>query len=278
MSLRMPTFSSDGLTYAYTEGGRGPTVLLLHGFTGSSANWEPLQVALVDSYRVIALDLPGHGASDAPADPVRYTMAAVATDIDRFLDWLQTGPPHLLGYSMGGRLALYLALTRPARWRSVILESASPGLETPSAQAERVEQDVALADWIEAEGIEAFVDRWEALPLFASQRRLSPTAHQAHRAGRLKNRPHGLANSLRGMGIGAQPSLWPRLDELSLPTLLLAGELDEKFVAIAWRMVERLSVHPPYPHLEIVPEAGHTVHLERPRYYAELLRAWLAAV
>lgn len=271
----MPTFTSNALTYVYTEAGHGPALLLLHGFMGSSHNWEPLQAALAHNYRVIALDLPGHGDSGAPEDPARYAMPSVAADVEALLDRLQTGSSHLLGYSMGGRLALYLALTRPARWRSLILESASPGLEKAAARAERVERDRALADSIEAQGIEAFVDRWESLPLFASQQHLPPAVRQVHRSLRLRNRPHGLANSLRGMGTGVQPSLWSQIGTLSLPTLLIAGALDEKFVAIARRMVRRLALYPPYPRLEIVPEAGHAVHLERPHYYAELVRDWL---
>lgn len=273
----MPTFNGNGLAYHYVEAGHGPAVLLLHGFTGSSENWQPLQAALADGYRVIALDLPGHGQSEAPSNPARYRMAAVAADVGALLDHLQSGPAHLLGYSMGGRLALYLALTEPHRWRSLILESASPGLAAAAARAERRARDEALAAWIEAEGIEAFVDRWEALPLFASQRRLPDRVRRQHRAGRLRNRPEGLANSLRGMGTGVQPSLWAQLAKLSLPALLIAGALDEKFVGIARQMTGLLAARPPHPRLEIVPEAGHTVHLERPAEYASLVRQWLAA-
>ena len=264
------------MNYHYDEAGRGPALLLLHGFTGSSKNWQPLQAALADDYRVIALDLPGHGRSAAPADLARYTMPAVATDIGALLDRLQSGPAHLLGYSMGGRLALYLALSAPARWRSLILESASPGLAPAAARAERRARDEALAAWIEAEGIEAFVDRWQALPLFASQRHLPEKVRWAHRNRRLRNRPGGLADSLRGMGTGRQPSLWPRLAKLSLPLLLIAGALDEKFVTIARKMARALPAGSCPPRLEIVPEAGHTVHLERPILYARLVREWLS--
>lgn len=272
----MATFTSNGLAYHYVEAGQGPAVLLLHGFTGSSENWQPLQAALAAGYRVVALDLPGHGQSEAPPNPARYGMAAVAADIGELLDHLQSGPAHLLGYSMGGRLALYLALAEPDRWRSLILESASPGLAAAAAQAERRARDEALAAWIEAEGMEAFVDRWEALPLFASQRRLPEAVRRQHRAGRLRNRPEGLANSLRGMGTGVQPSLWAQLAKLSLPALLIAGALDEKFVGIARQMADLLAARPPHPRLEIVPKAGHTVHLERPAEYGSLVRQWLA--
>jgi 2-succinyl-6-hydroxy-2,4-cyclohexadiene-1-carboxylate synthase len=199
-------------------------------------------------------------------------MEAVARDVEALLDHLQASPAHLLGYSMGGRLSLYLALHRPRRWISLILESASPGLATAAERARRAQKDEALAAFIEREGLPAFVDRWQALPLFASQKRLPQDVRQAHREGRLRNRSRGLANSLRGMGTGVQPSLWPRLGELALPVLLVAGELDDKFVAIAQEMAAELS----RVRLEIVPDAGHTVHLERPDYYEHLLRRWLS--
>ena len=268
----MATFQADGLTYHYTQSGRGPALLLLHGFTGSAQSWAPLMATLAGEYRLLALDLPGHGRSDAPADPTRYAMPAVARDIEALLDHLQIDAAHLLGYSMGGRLALYLALHQAVRWRTLILESASPGLATAEERAERVARDEALAEFIERRGIEAFVRRWEALPLFASQKRLPQARRQAHRAIRLDNRPQGLAGSLRGMGTGVQPSLWERLPELACLVLLVAGALDHKFVGIGQQMAERI----PQARLEIVPGAGHTVHLEQPQRYAHLVREWLA--
>ena len=267
-------FEAAGLTYRYVEAGSGPLVLLLHGFTGSKANWAPLMSALAGGYRLLAVDLPGHGESEAPVDRARYEMASVAADLSALLDHLELDNAHLLGYSMGGRLALYLALAEPARWRSLVLESASPGLATEAERAERREHDAALADFIERQGVEAFVDRWERLPLFASQRSLPEAVRQKHRNGRLRNRPQGLAGSLRGMGAGTQPSLWDRLAELALPSLLIVGELDEKFVALAREMLRSM----PQALLTVVPEAGHTVHLEQPGVFMALLQRWLVTV
>jgi 2-succinyl-6-hydroxy-2,4-cyclohexadiene-1-carboxylate synthase len=198
-------------------------------------------------------------------------MPAVARDVRALLDHLGIARAHLLGYSMGGRLALYLALHESQRWHSLILESASPGLPTARERRARVEQDEALATFIEEQGIEQFVRRWEALPLFASQRSLPPAVRKAHRAARLRNRPAGLANSLRGMGTGRQPSLWGQLSALDLPTLLITGNLDQKFVTIARRMAACL----PRARVEIVPHAGHTVHLERPQDYVDIVAGWL---
>lgn len=273
-SLRTQQFERPGLTYAYGEVGEGPAVLLLHGFMGSKADWTTLIETLADAYRVIAVDLPGHGESEAPEDVGRYGMATVAEDLAALLGHLAVERAHLLGYSMGGRLALFMALAQPERWQSLLLESASPGLETEAERAERRGQDEALASYIEREGVEAFVDRWERLPLFATQLSLPESVKQEHREKRLRNRPEGLAGSLRGMGTGTQPSLWERLDQLALPTLLVVGELDEKFVAIGREMLQRM----PRVLLTAVPQTGHTVHLERPDVFAALVQHWLAEI
>lgn len=263
--------ATPSLSLYYELHGEGPPLLLLHGFTGGLANWAPVIARLQSGHRLITLDLPGHGRSDAPPDPAAYAMPAVSRHVAALLDHLGYEDVHLLGYSMGGRLALYLALHYPQRWRSLVLESASPGLATAAERHSRIAADNTLADFIEQHGIEAFVDRWEALPLFTSQEKLPDATQEAHRALRLQNSPQGLANSLRGMGAGAQPSLWQRLDELVLPTLLIAGSLDHKFVNIARQMAQ----HVTHAQLQIVPDAGHTVHLERPALYTQLLLNWL---
>lgn len=258
----------------YEIHGDGPPLLLLHGFTGSVENWAPLVQSLRDAYRLIVIDLPGHGRSSVPSAPSDYAMPLVSRHIIALLEHLGYEDAHLLGYSMGGRLALYLALYYPHRWRSLILESASPGLASAAERQARVEADNALAEAIEREGIEAFVARWEKLPLFASQQQLPASIRDEHRALRLRNNPSGLANSLRGMGSGIQPPLWTRLAALTLPTLLITGALDHKFINIARQMLARI----PHARLEIVPEAGHTVHLERPNLYTHLLENWLREV
>jgi 2-succinyl-6-hydroxy-2,4-cyclohexadiene-1-carboxylate synthase len=259
------------VTYSYVEQGEGEAVVLLHGFTGSSASWGPVLPGLAERYRVVAVDLLGHGESDAPDDPGRYAMPRVAADIAALLDHLGVERAHLAGYSMGGRLALYLALASPERWRSLILESSSPGLATAEERAGRVASDEELAAFIEAEGMAAFVDNWERLPLFASQEMLPAAVRAQQRWQRLQNRPAGLAGSLRGMGTGVQPALWGRLPELALPALLLAGALDKKFVAIAQKMARLI----PGATLAMVPGAGHTIHLEQPEMWLRVTREWL---
>lgn len=268
----MPTAMLNNQRYQFEQLGDGPPLLLLHGFTGRLENWQTIVDALANTHRVITLDILGHGRSAAPDDPRRYQMEAVAADIIALLDYLGIAKVHLLGYSMGGRLALFTAVYHPHRLHSLTLESSSPGLATVAERQARVERDEALADWIEAHGIEAFVNRWEKLPLWESQKQLTPEQQAQLRAGRLTNQPTGLANSLRGMGTGAQPSLWDRLPKMRLPTLLLAGALDEKFVAINQQMAATIKS----ASLEIIPQAGHTIHLERPLIYTNHVRRFLA--
>lgn len=262
----------NGVRYQVAVSGRGPALLLLHGFTGSGANYDDYRAGLVDTATVITVDLLGHGQTDSPADPARYAMSQAAADLIATLDRLWQGRVWLAGYSMGGRLALYTALTYPQRFAGLLLESASPGLADADERAARAQADNALAAFIEREGIAAFVERWEALPLFATQARLPEAVRTRLREQRLRNNPAGLANSLRGMGTGVQPSLWEALGGLAMPVVLVTGAQDVKFTRIAAQMLARL----PQAQHSIVPEAGHTVHLEQPEGYLRLLRAWLA--
>ena len=265
------SFTANDASYYVQAEGSGKSLVLLHGFTGSSANWAGHLSPFAERYRGFAVDILGHGRSDAPADPARYHMENVADDIAAILIELKAAPVHLLGYSMGGRLALFLAVTYPTLVQSLILESASPGLETAEERRQRRRQDEQLADWIEQEGIDAFVQRWQQLPLFASQQNLPPSIRANLYRQRRQNTTQGLANSLRGMGTGAQPSLWSHLPELEMPVLLLAGELDPKFVAIAQQMAAQI----PSARLMVVAEAGHTVHLERPELFDDVVLSWL---
>jgi 2-succinyl-6-hydroxy-2,4-cyclohexadiene-1-carboxylate synthase len=238
----------------------------MHGFTGSSHSWGP---AVLDGLASavgppVLLDLPGHGRHAGDAAPWRFTFEAVEAEINA----LAGGEPaDLVGYSMGGRFALAYAVRNPGRVRRLVLESASPGLETEEERVERRASDEALARFVENEGIEAFVERWEALELFESQRSLPAAARATHRARRLLNHPRSVAASLRGLGAGALPSYWGSLAGLRIPVLIVAGALDRKFAAVGARMAELL----PDARLVEVAGAGHTVHLEQPD-------AWLGAV
>jgi 2-succinyl-6-hydroxy-2,4-cyclohexadiene-1-carboxylate synthase len=269
-----PYPTTERIAKPYTVGAGAPplvpaldgdsTLVMLHGFTGSAAAWGcHLEALAAYGLRVIAFDLPGHGRSDAPADARRYAIERCQQDILAALRELgvSQGKAILLGYSMGGRIALYTAFS--GFFGALILESASPGLEDQASREQRRIDDEALAASIERDGVEAFVARWERLPLFASQSALPLEVRQALHRQRLNNRASGLAQSLRGVGAGVQPSLFSRLPTLQIPVLLIAGELDTKFTAIARRMAQLL----PQAQLCIIPGAGHTVHLERPEEF-----------
>ena len=255
------------------ERGQGHPLLVLHGFTGSTHSVAEICEALASTgRRVIALDLIGHGASSAPDSVAPYRMHACVLQIHGVLVSLNALGADLLGYSMGGRAALCLLVKQPAAIRSAVLIGASAGLARDEERAARVAQDEALAARIEAKGLAAFVEHWMALPLFASQaRRLAPSALEAARQQRLANRPQGLANSLRGMGTGAQPPLHAELVSVQNPVLFAVGDEDAKFFDIARDLASRM----PNARVAVVPEAGHAAHLENPAAVVSIAHEFL---
>lgn len=264
-------YKLNGADYHVNISGSGKALLLLHGFTGSLHTWDRFIPALSQHFTTITIDLLGHGKTDAPPDQNRYAIERAAADIIELLDILNIEKTHLLGYSMGGRLALMLAVRYPERFHSLILESSSPGIEKKEERKKRVRSDEELANFIEEKGIEAFIDYWENIPLFQSQKRVRLEERIKLRQLRLQNRERGLANSLRGMGTGRQPSLWEELYSLATPVLLIVGSLDAKYVQIAKRMAERIK----HAKLNIVNDAGHTVHFERSETFLELILNFL---
>ncbi len=249
-------------------------ILVLHGFTGSAESMRGVAERLTLYRTVVRLELVGHGGSEAPRDRAFYTMEACAQQIVVATAQLGLERPHLLGYSMGGRAALATVVEYPEAFASLTLVGATAGIEDGSERRARISADEALADRIECDGVEAFVDAWMALPLFATQARLGPEALAAARAERLRNRAHGLANSLRGMGAGAQPPLHDRIDRVDLPTLWLAGAEDEKFR----RLSTQLAASMRRGRVEIVPDVGHAVALEAPEAFARIVERFLESV
>jgi 2-succinyl-6-hydroxy-2,4-cyclohexadiene-1-carboxylate synthase len=263
----------NGIRLEVRSTGGGPPVILLHGFTGRGASWSAHLPALGRHHRTIVLDLPGHGRSAAPADPARYAVECQAGDVASILARLDAAPADVIGYSMGARIALRLAADHPSVVHRLVLESPSAGIADPVERAARRARDELLADAIERDGIAAFVDRWEAEPVFASQAALPAAARRRLRAERLANRPQGLAASLRGAGQGVGPPLLGRLADLHAPTLVIAGALDKA----GRERAETVAAAMPDARLAIVPEAGHTPHLERPAAFRRLVLAFLDA-
>ncbi|MDX2161002.1 MAG: 2-succinyl-6-hydroxy-2,4-cyclohexadiene-1-carboxylate synthase [bacterium] len=264
----------NGVTYHLIETGSGDPLVLLHGFMGSAAGWGALHTQLARSRRVIALDALGHGSTDAPPIPQRYRIEQAAHDLVMLFELLALPPVDLLGYSMGGRLALYVALEYPERLRSLVLESTSAGLGNRIEAERRAQADADRAAVIEQEGLETFIARdWETLPLFASQRRLPEAIRDRVRAERMAHTADGLANSLRGMSVGQQPYLGERLGAITMPALLIAGELDAAYC----EGMRRMAAHMLNARIEIVPDAGHNVHLEQPAAYLECIDQFLNA-
>ncbi|MBI2963895.1 MAG: 2-succinyl-6-hydroxy-2,4-cyclohexadiene-1-carboxylate synthase [Deltaproteobacteria bacterium] len=252
--------------HRWGEGGAEPLVCL-HGFTGRGESWRPLGLALGGRRAVLAPDLPGHGGTRAAAFTTESASALLVealarVGVERF---------SLLGYSLGGRLALSLALDHPRSVGRLVVESASPGLASAEQRAERRGADAALADRLEREGVAAFVARWEAQPLFATLARLPEGARRALRAQRLAQDAAALAAALRGLGTGAQPWLGDRLHELAPPALIVAGAEDGKFRDWAAWMQARI----PCAELAIVEGAGHVPHLEQPEAFLRRVGAFL---
>jgi 2-succinyl-6-hydroxy-2,4-cyclohexadiene-1-carboxylate synthase len=267
----MARIAVNGVHYNVERTGDGPPLVLLHGFTGSVATWAARIAVFAREFDTVAIDLLGHGDSTAPADPARYRSEYMVADLAALLDRLGIERAAWLGYSMGGRVALQVAVACPAIVAALVLEGASPGIADPAARAARVDGDEALADLIEREGIAAFVARWERLSLFASQERLPAAVRVALRRQRLANDPVGLANSLRGMGQGAQPPLHDRLADVDVPTLLVVGEEDAKFRRLAVEMAATM----PAARVAIVAEAGHAAHLEQPDAFDRIVLSYL---
>lgn len=266
-------FAIDDAVYWYDRHGdkNSETLVMLHGFTGSSDTWRSLIASWQDRYQIITVDLPGHGRTRMGTP---RNMEACCRDLDALFQHIGLEKFHLVGYSMGGRTALSYAVSYPAMVASLILESASPGLESHQERVARITQDEKLANRILSEGIQDFVNYWENIPLFATQKRLSEEKKQMIRLERLSQCAEGLHDSLLYMGTGSQTSLWGQLPQMKIPILLLAGALDEKFIRINQRMEKLL----PNAKLSIVSRAGHAIHVEESEVFGKIIDGFILSL
>jgi len=246
------------------SGGHRP-IVLLHGFTQNARCWGPFGEELAQLGPVFAIDLPGHGGSSAIDADLDHSARLIAETIDELaLD----RPPCVIGYSLGGRTALHLALARPDLVGQLVLIGATAGIENDIERADRQRSDEQLADRIIELGVASFLDEWLSQPLFAT---LAP--EQAEIEPRLDNTAAGLRSSLRRCGTGTQRSLWSELPALSMPVLVIAGERDSKFRTIAERLVEAIGSNASAMWIR---DAGHSAHLERPFETFQVINGWAA--
>ncbi|MEM6614596.1 MAG: 2-succinyl-6-hydroxy-2,4-cyclohexadiene-1-carboxylate synthase, partial [Cyanobacteria bacterium P01_C01_bin.72] len=235
----------------------------LHGFMGDCKDFEQA-IASLPEFCCLAVDLPGHGQTEVTQDDA-YQMPLVAEAIINLLVELKIEQGILVGYSMGGRIALYLATYFPQYFYGAVLESASPGLATQPERDLRRFQDEQLAQQLESGDFVDFIHQWYANPLFTSFVRHTNAAQAIAR--RLNNDPYKLAKSLRNIGLGMQPSLWGSLSQIPIPLLLIVGELDQKFSRINQAIAHKCRL----AELEIVAHSGHNVHFEQPAKFSQLL-------
>jgi 2-succinyl-6-hydroxy-2,4-cyclohexadiene-1-carboxylate synthase len=238
-------------------------ILLLHGFLGAGNDWEQLAKRLSAQYYIIAPDIPGHGETirTTPTSKIisgiaPYSMESVAQAMLGILDATGIETAYLCGYSMGARLALFLALRFPTRFRAVILLSGTAGLKTEEERTTRREHDERIAKQLETEPFPDFLQFWYNQSLFDSFRECP--AFESITTKRVNANPHEAAQSLRSMGTGSQPPLWEELKQNHLPITFVAGEKDIKFVGLA----RELYAATPLSTLCIIPNAGHVLHHE----------------
>ena len=220
-------------------------VVLVHGFTQTRDSWAPV--------------------TDLLDTPTRARDVRVGHDFVATARSLDDGDATYAGYSQGGRLCLQLALDRPDVVRRLVLVSATPGIADPAERAARREADERLAQEIERDGVDTFLEGWLAQPLFATLPRERSGIEE-----RRANTVEDLTSQLRILGQGTQPSNWERLGELRMPVLLIVGELDTKYVDIAHRMADQVAD----ARVEVIAGAGHACHLEQPERVAHLLASW----
>ncbi|MBN2571667.1 MAG: 2-succinyl-6-hydroxy-2,4-cyclohexadiene-1-carboxylate synthase [Ignavibacteriales bacterium] len=249
-------------------------VVFLHGFTGSADDWKYFVDNIKNKIFPIAIDLIGHGKTSHPIECKYYSMTQIVEQLNNIFKALNLNRIILVGYSMGGRVALSYTIKYPKKIVGLILESTTAGIEKKNDKIARVNSDNKLAEMITKKGIEYFVKYWITLPLFKTQKKLYKNEY-LNLIGKTKsNSTIGLANSLRGFGTGKMPSYWTKLSEIKQNVLLVTGQKDEKFTEINKKMVKLI----PKSNLTIIKNAGHNTHLEKPQMFLTLIKRFILSL
>jgi 2-succinyl-6-hydroxy-2,4-cyclohexadiene-1-carboxylate synthase len=247
-----------------------PAILLLHGFLGQAGDWLETVRSLSEEYLCILPDLPGHGKSADLSILSSLDMHSTVEALIALLDDLKVETVTLLGYSMGGRIALQTAVSFPMRVRALILESASPGIENDAERMARAALDDQRAESIARGGLADFVEQWYDAPLFRSLHQ-QPERLALLKQSRVHQNPQSLAAAMRGLSVGRQQSLWHKLNEVQIPTLLLSGSLDTQYCSVTDRMAPQM----PHSRRVVIDDAGHNTHFEKPEDFLARLRQFL---
>ena len=267
--------SADPVLHYDTRGDSShPPLLFLHGFMGDSADWEDVVSHLSDRYYCVTPDLPGHGRSlRAEGQGGRgrsYSLTGAAEAVKTVMRDAGLIPATVVGYSMGGRIALCLATRHPTICSKLVIESATPGIADPQERQHRLRLDVLRARRLQERGLPDFLRAWYRQPIFETIAE-SPTRLESIIRRRSDNDPSAIGAVLIGMSVGGQESLWDELSHLNMPVLLIAGERDGKYVDVVQAMAAGL----PMASVKIMPQCGHTVHLEDPSGFARRLERFL---
>jgi 2-succinyl-6-hydroxy-2,4-cyclohexadiene-1-carboxylate synthase len=246
-------------------------LLFLHGFTGCADDWFPIFEQLPDKYNLFALDIIGHGKSEAPANPELYKAESIIEQIKQIKNQLTSNKIFVVGYSMGGRAALSFATSYPEDIKGLILESSTAGIKNDDERQKRYEADLKIAEFIESHSLDEFIELWNDQELFNTQRRFSNDKLKTLKRKKANGSKLGYANSLKGFSTGIMPPLHDKLKKIPAKVLLITGDLDTKFTGINARMVKRFlkAKH------KIVKNAGHNTHLEEPKRFIEIVANYL---
>ncbi|EDX86924.1 hydrolase, alpha/beta fold family, putative [Synechococcus sp. PCC 7335] len=261
------------LYYSTAGKPKNPPLLLLHGFLGNCLDFSQILPSLSAHFYCITPDLPGHG--DTYTEPGHYTFPHIAQALLDLLDHLDVPKTHLLGYSMGGRLALYFACEFSDHVEKVVLESTSPGLKTAAERMRRQQQDDLVAQRLLKTSLSNFLDQWYNNSLFTDLKQ-HPDLYTAMLQRRLSNRPEEAARALCGLSVGRQSPLWEKLASLESPLLFVVGELDLKFVAIGKEILKTCQQNRRQVTLSVFAQCGHNVHLVAPDAYTDAVIRFLS--